>query len=205
MDCLAQNEWLIDLLTQYGSIVLFGLLMLGIVALPIPEETLLVFAGAFMSRGLLSIPGTILAAILGSICGITLSYVLGRTGGHYLAEKYGKWVGLTTKRLHQAHDWFHHLGKWSLFVGYFIPGVRHFTGFVAGMAELEYHYFSIYAYSGAVFWIATFLSLGYFFGDLCFAFLESLDVTTVAIIVTAALLLLIYAIVMKRIQTNKSK
>lgn len=202
MECFAENDFFIKMLTDYGSIVLFGLLMLGIVALPIPEDTLLVFAGALMYKGYLSIPGTVLAAILGSWCGITLSYALGRTGGHYLAEKYGKYVGLTHKKLTQARDWFHRLGKWSLFVGYFIPGIRHFTGFIAGIAELEYHYFALYAYTGGIFWVTTFLTIGYFFGNICFTFLEELDTISFVLIAGFACTLIASIFVFKRLNNK---
>jgi len=182
MDCLITNETFAHLLLEYGSFVLFILLALGIIALPIPEETLLVFSGVLMAQGILNIPSTVLAAGAGSICGITISYFLGITGGSYLVHKYGSWVGITLKRLEQAKEWFNRFGKWSLFIGYFIPGVRHFTGFTAGTANVEYHHFALFAYSGAIVWISTFLSIGYFFGDFCFAILEDLDLKAVMLV-----------------------
>ncbi len=103
-----------------------------ILALPIPEETLMVVAGALMSHGKLEIPQTIIAAFLGSLCGITSSYLLGRTAGHFLVHRYGKWIGVGQKQLDKAHLWFERFGKWTLFIGYFVPGLRHFTGFLQG-------------------------------------------------------------------------
>jgi membrane protein DedA with SNARE-associated domain len=82
-------------LNEYGSITLFVLLALGIVALPVPEETLMVIAGILMRKGELQIPGTMLAAYLGSMVGITGSYIIGRTAGKFLVHKYGSWLGLT--------------------------------------------------------------------------------------------------------------
>lgn len=155
------NLWLIE----YGSLTLFFLLALGIVAFPVPEETLMVFAGILMSNGKLNVPYTILAALGGSLCGITMSYVLGRTAGNYVTHKYGKWLGLTEEKLQKAHYWFEHYGKWSLFVGYFIPGVRHFTGLIAGTTNLDFRQFMLFAYCGGLFWVTTFLSVGYFFGE----------------------------------------
>lgn len=198
MECLSQYETLTHLLVEYGSLVLFILLVLGIIALPIPEETLLIFAGALMASKILSIPGTILAAGAGSIIGITISYFIGRTGGSYLVHEYGGWVGLTQKRLDHAKQWFNRYGRWSLFIGYFIPGIRHFTGFSAGTSGVEYHHFALYAYSGGIVWITTFLSLGYFFGDICFSFLEKIDAKTVAVISTILLSGLAYAYFKKR-------
>lgn len=193
MDCLITNDTLVHMLLEYGSIVLFVLLVLGIIALPIPEETLLIFAGALMAKGMLHTPSTILAASTGSLCGITISYLLGLTGGHYLVLKYGRWIGITSQRLNQAKEWFGRFGKWSLFIGYFIPGVRHFTGFTAGTTGVEYRHFSLFAYSGAVVWISTFLSIGYFFGDICLTFLEEIDFKTVIIISAVIVALIGYA------------
>jgi membrane protein DedA with SNARE-associated domain len=159
-DLETMSHWL----NQYGSITLFVLLALGIIALPVPEETLMVFAGILMKQGKLGFHSTILAAYAGSIMGITVSYILGKTVGNYLFHKYGSWIGITEKRLEQAHQWFEHYGKWTLVIGYFIPGIRHFTGFSAGTTGLEYHYFALFAYIGALLWVSTFLSIGYFFG-----------------------------------------
>jgi membrane protein DedA with SNARE-associated domain len=164
-------------LTQYGSVTLFILLALGIVALPVPEETLMVIAGIFMKQGDLKIPATMLAAYLGSMFGITVSYIIGRTAGFYLLHKYGGWLGITETRLQRAHQWFENYGKWTLTFGYFIPGVRHFTGVSAGVAELEYHYFALFAYGGALLWVSTFLGIGYFFGDYAISFMTDLEIS----------------------------
>ena len=61
--------------------------------------------------------------------------------------------------------WFYRFGLWLLSVGYFILGVRHFTALVAGMSQLSLRRFAAFAYPGAAVWVATFLTLGYRFGD----------------------------------------
>lgn len=165
MDFLDQYESLAFWLQNYGSLALFILLALGIVALPIPEETLLVFTGLLLSKGKLHFSTTIFSAFLGSMTGITTSYMIGRTLGKYALLHYFGWAGITEAKLHQAHDWFEKYGKWLLFFGYFIPGVRHFTGVVAGVTLLEYPVFALFAYLGAALWVVTFLSIGYFFAD----------------------------------------
>jgi len=50
-------------------------------------------------------------------------------------------------------------------IGYFVPGFRHFTAIVAGTSKLEYRAFALFAYSGAVLWVSTFLFIGYHFGE----------------------------------------
>lgn len=164
-------QWLLE----YGSIALFFLLALGIVALPIPDETLLVVSGVLIHQGILSPIPTVLAAYLGSMSGITLSYFLGRTAGHYLLKKYGKYIGINDEKLKKAHDWYEYLGKWTLTFGYFIPGVRHVTGILAGTSELEYPVFALFAYSGAFLWTTAFLTIGYFFGPYWNTILSFMD------------------------------
>jgi membrane protein DedA with SNARE-associated domain len=152
-------------ITHYGYFGLFSLLMVGIVGVPIPDETLLTFAGYLASRNQLQLPLTLGAAFLGSICGITISFVLGRTLGLFLIHKYGRFVLITPEKLEKAHAWFHRRGRWSLVIGYFIPGVRHLTAYIAGASELEIPIFARFAYLGAILWSSTFILLGYFLGD----------------------------------------
>src|SRR5215471_8430005 len=74
-------------LAHYGYAGLAVLLTLGIIGLPIPDETLLAFAGHLIAKGKLALIPTIGTAFLGSVCGITISYALGRWTGHYFIEK----------------------------------------------------------------------------------------------------------------------
>jgi membrane protein DedA with SNARE-associated domain len=192
MEIFSNHEVIIQWLTHYGSVILFILLVLGIIALPVPEETLMVLAGVLMKQGSLNIPLTILAAYMGSICGISLSYAIGRTTGHYFIQKYGSWVGIGENHIQRAHRWFEHFGKWTLSIGYFIPGVRHFTGIASGMTQLEFKQFALYAYSGAAVWVSIFLSLGYFFSDYWFSAFENLEIGIENVITAIALILIFY-------------
>lgn len=195
MDLAHLHDSLTVWLLEYGSISLFVLLALGIIVFPVPEETLMVFAGILMGNGTLHIPSTILAAMLGSLCGMTMSYIIGRTAGSYFTHKYGKWMGLTEDRLQKAHYWFERYGKWSLLVGYYIPGIRHLTGLVAGTTALDVRQFMIFAYIGGVFWVATFLSIGYFFGEYALTLykkFETIELDADWIVVGLMSVLLIY-------------
>ena len=154
-----------DWITRYGYFGIFSLLVLGIVGLPVPDETLLTFAGYLIFRGKLRPLPTYLAALTGSMCGITISYTLGRVTGYFLLEKYGAKLHIKMERVRKVHDWFRRIGGITLTFGYFVPGVRHLTAYVAGASELEARRFALFAYTGAVLWSATFFTLGYFLGD----------------------------------------
>jgi membrane protein DedA with SNARE-associated domain len=153
------------LVAQYGYAAIFILLVLGIVGLPVPDETLLTLAGYLIyTKHLNAVPAYACAA-LGSMCGITISYVLGRSLGLFVIHHYGRFFHITPQQMDRVHAWFDRFGTWTLVIGYFIPGVRHFTAVVAGTSNLRPLLFSIFAYSGALIWSATFIGIGYFFGD----------------------------------------
>lgn len=151
-------------LAHYGYFAIFGLLMLGIVGPWIPDETILVLSGIAVHRGQLQMNTTISVAFAGSLCGITLSYVLGRTGAIVALERFEplhRWVG---RHLPQVQEWFQRYGKWTLFFGYFIAGVRHFTALAAGISKLKVRTFALYAYPGGFVWVVCFVAIGYYLG-----------------------------------------
>ena len=152
-------------ISAHGYGALYLLLALGVVGLPIPDETLLVFTGYLIFRGDLNPLGAFAAAVAGAWTGISGSYLIGRTLGVGVVHRYGKYIHLTENRLAYVHRWFDRIGHWMLVVGYYIIGVRHFTAIVAGMSKLEYPTFIAYAWTGGALWVATFLTLGYFLGE----------------------------------------
>jgi membrane protein DedA with SNARE-associated domain len=152
-------------ITTYGYGAIFLLLMLGVVGLPIPDETLLVFCGYLISRGRMNPLLAWLSAVAGSWCGITLSYIIGRTVGLGFVHRFGRYFHLSDERLNKVHEWFDRIGHWALFIGYYIAGVRHFTAVVAGTSKLGFGAFVAYAWTGGLLWVTTFLTLGYFLGE----------------------------------------
>ena len=150
----------------YGYVAIFSLLVLGIVGLPVPDETLLTACGFLIYQGHLQPIPTAASALAGSMCGITVSYLIGRTvGWKFLHSRFGKLLHISDQRIRQVHDWFDRIGHWALMIGYFIPGVRHFTAVVAGTSKLEYRSFALFAYTGAIAWVSTFLFIGHHFGS----------------------------------------
>lgn len=203
VDYLPDQETLSLWLVHYGSFALFALLAIGIILLPVPDETLMVLAGIFIYNGDLHLHTTLLAAYFGAICGISVSYLIGRTVGHHLLYKYGGWLGLTEPRLKEVHNWFEHYGKWTLFLGYFIPGVRHLTGIVAGSTELSFRSFALFAYSGAIVWASTFMSIGYFVGDYWYTIIEKIEITSDTLIFIIVITIILAFIVKNYFSSRK--
>jgi len=159
------KETLLHWVAQHGYTGLFSLLVLGIVGLPVPDEWLLTLSGFFVFKRTFQFVPTVTAAFLGSTCGITISYILGRTLGTFVLVKYGSILHITHENVERVHGWFRRIGRWTLTFGYFIPGVRHLTAYVAGATELEFPIFTLFAYLGGFIWTLSFISLGYYVGD----------------------------------------
>jgi membrane protein DedA with SNARE-associated domain len=153
-------------ITSYGYWGLTALLMLGVVGLPVPDETLLTFAGFLVYKGELQLAPTLLSAVVGSCLGITLSYAIGRFPGLYVVRKIGSRV-LKSSEDHPAKPevWFRKYGKWLLPFAYFVPGLRHLIAIVAGATKLSMPVFAVFAYGGALIWSVTFVCLGYTLGE----------------------------------------
>lgn len=192
------EKTLLHLVSHYGYIGIFSLLVLGIVGIPVPDETLLALTGFLIFKGRLHMAPAIAAAISGSVCGITSSYLIGRSGGYYLVHKYGYKAHITPEKLEKARLWLDRTGKWGLVAGYFIPGVRHLTALAAGATRMEYHVFAVFAYAGAALWCTTFVLAGFFFEKEWIG--SSASIHRVALIVcgAAALLLILYYLVALR-------
>jgi membrane protein DedA with SNARE-associated domain len=184
---------------SYGPAALGVLLMLGVFGLPVPDETLLTFAGVLVRQGRMYFVTTWFAAACGSMFGITLSYILGRRFGPTAVTRFGRWLHVSQEDLARVEKWLERSGKWALTFGYFVPGVRHFTAIVAGSSQLPLRMFAIYAYSGAALWSLVFIVLGWMVGNHWERALETAHrhLTVVAVIALAGAG--IYALIHRRV------
>lgn len=181
-------------LTAYGPAALFVLLFLGVFGLPVPDETLLTFAGVLVREGDLHFGTAYVAAVCGSMGGISLSYGLGRTFGLGIVDRFGRWLHVTRADLERVEGWFEHSGRWMLMFGYFIPGVRHFTAIVAGSSRLPPGVFARFAYSGAALWALAFMTLGWYVGRTWETALERAHHHIVVVVIAGTVLVGAYAL-----------
>lgn len=158
-------ELVISGIEQYGYLALFALLMLGIAGLPIPDETILTFAGYLVFKDRLALIPTMLVAFLGSVTGITLSYGIGYSLGRYVVSTMGRAFNIRLENLDQVNVWYARWGKYALLFGYFVPGIRHLTALAAGSSKLPLTVFMPFAYTGGLLWSGTFVAIGYLLGE----------------------------------------
>jgi membrane protein DedA with SNARE-associated domain len=188
------EQLVLDWLVRYGPVALCGMLMFGIFGLPVPDETLLTFAGVLVGRGKAPFFTMWLAGVLGGISGISCSYFLGRTTGLFVVHRYGKRLHLTETQLEGASAWLSQRGKWALTYGYFVPGFRHLTGIAAGASRLHYGIFATFAYLGAGLWVTVFIVFGWYVGESWHSIVASFHrgavIVTVLLVLSAAAYLL---------------
>ncbi|EEK75917.1 DedA family protein [Bacillus cereus] len=158
-------EWIYELFQQYGYYVVLVGLLLEYIALPFPGEPTLAYAGFLSNQGDLSLPILIILSFIGTSVGMTFQYLLGNKLGMPFIQKYGKYVFLTQKKIDVTKMWFDKYGYFLIFIAFFIPGVRHFTGYFAGIINLPFRRFAMTIYSGALFWVSFFLIGGYWLGE----------------------------------------
>ncbi len=176
------------LATEYGMWI-YGILFLivfcetGLVVTPfLPGDSLLFAAGALAATGPMNVhllAGLLIAA---AILGDSVNYSIGRRlGGQTHRVRLIKPEYLArTERFYEKHG-----GK-TILMARFVPIVRTFAPFVAGMARMHYRTFIAYNVGGAVLWVTLFLYAGYFFGALPFV-QENFGVVAIAIIVVSVL------------------
>ncbi len=154
----------LHLIETYKYLGLYFSLALGMVGLPIPDETIMTFAGFQVFQGRLSFLLTVGASIAGSLTGMSISYFIGNKVGIPVIRRFGKYIRLTPERLEKAEGWFRRYRGKSIIAGYFVPGLRHITAYFAGISELGFGTFLSLAAVGAALWVFIFVSLGRLLG-----------------------------------------
>jgi len=181
------------LLNQYGYIILFIALVLELIAFPLPGEVIMTYCGFLVFQGKMNIMISILVATSGATLGITISYFIGTTLGYEFFNKYGSRFHLGPEKLKKTSTWFNTYGNTLLIVAYFIPGVRHITGYFSGITKIPYKKFAINAYLGALLWACTFISLGKTLGENWDKFHASIiKYTFIGSIIVATTIIIIY-------------
>ncbi len=137
-----------DLISNYGYFAIYGLLAIGIIGLPVPDEFMMTFVGYLSSISVLNVQGAFLVSFLGSISGMLVSYFIGKKVGKPFLRKHGKWIKMTPARLEKLEKWFNKYGPWTIIIAYFIPGVRHFASYISGMNGMGKRKYFIFAGAG---------------------------------------------------------
>ena len=166
------DKYLGTVIAQYGTmvyIVLFAIVFCetGLVVLPfLPGDTLLFIGGFFCASGAMNIWLLIALLIVAAVSGNTLNYWIGSLIGHKVFTHNYRW--LDQDALRKTHAFYENHGGKTIILARFIPVVRTFAPFVAGVSEMTFAKFQVFNIAGAAMWVVGLVTAGYFFGDLDF-------------------------------------
>jgi len=162
---------LAQLVQDYGTfvyVVLFAIIFVetGFVVMPfLPGDSLLFVVGALAATGALDLPTVMILLLIAAILGDQCNYSIGR----YFGPKVFHWENsrfFNRRGFDRAHDFYERYGGVTIVLGRFMPFVRTFAPFVAGVAEMDRRMFTLYNVFGAVVWVVGVSGAGYLFGNL---------------------------------------
>jgi membrane-associated protein len=185
------DRHLAEVIQQYGTwtyalLFLIVFLETGLVVTPfLPGDSLLFAAGAFAALGALELWPLFFLLIVGAILGDTVNYAI----GHYLGPKvfhYPKSRFFNPDHLKKTHAFYERYGAKTIIIARFVPIVRTFAPFVAGIGAMNYKRFVAYNVIGGVLWVVVCMFAGYFFGNLPFV-KKNFSLVILAIIIISIL------------------
>lgn len=154
----------ISIISSIGYLGVFLLMVMESMILPTPSELVMPFAGFLISSGEMKFSLVIIFSTLGSLVGSLLSYYLGRYGGNRFVLRYGKYFLLNEEHLIKTERWFSKKGDLTIFIGRFIPVVRHVISIPAGIGKMNIKKFMIYTILGAGIWNSFLTYIGFVLG-----------------------------------------
>jgi membrane protein DedA with SNARE-associated domain len=153
----------LDWYAQYGYWAVFVPVFLETAGLPLPGETSLLFAGVASSTGRIDVFWTIVVGATAAILGDNVGYAIGRFGGRRLVMKLAH-IGGIEKSLAWGEAYFERRGGITVFFARWLPGLRIFGAWIAGMVHMKWWKFAIWNAAGGIAWTTSIVLLGHFFG-----------------------------------------
>ena len=169
------DRYLLELVTTYG-VWIYAILFVvvfaetGLVVTPfLPGDSLLFATGAIAATGALDVRLAAVLVLVAAIAGDAVNYAIGRSAGVRIIHlsqtdpRWARWVN--PAYVARAHDFFERHGGKAIVLGRFMPIVRTFVPFVAGVAEMSYPAFALYNVTGGLAWVGLCVGAGYLFGN----------------------------------------
>lgn len=159
-----------NMISQYGTwvyVILFAIIFCetGLVVAPfLPGDSLLFISGAFCATGAIDLKLLAGSLLVAAVLGDNVNYLIGKKIGDAVFTKDYKWID--KKALNYTHEFFEKHGGKTITLCRFVPLVRTFAPFVAGVTNMKMFYFQMYNLLGAVLWIIGLTVGGYFFGNI---------------------------------------
>lgn len=184
------DDYLADIIARYGAwtlAILFVIVFMetGFVVTPfLPGDSLIFAAATFAARGALDPVALFVLLSIAAVLGDTVNYWIGHRVGAKAYTGEVKWI--KKEYMARTHAFFEKHGGKTIFLARFVPIVRTFAPFVAGVSQMPYGYFVRWNVIGGITWVAIFTLLGYFFGNIPFV-QQNFELVIIAIVVISVL------------------
>jgi membrane protein DedA with SNARE-associated domain len=152
------------LIEHWGYWAIFGIVVLGNLGFPVPEEGILVFAGYLVWAGKLRLFSVLAVGVIAAAVGDNLGYWMGRHYGQGAIRRFGHKIFITEERFDKARQIVGRYGSYGVFVARFIPGLRFMAGPVAGSTGFPFLRFFIANLLGGLVYVPLSIGAGYFLG-----------------------------------------
>jgi membrane protein DedA with SNARE-associated domain len=156
------------LISQYGYLAVFVLMLAESACVPIPSEVIMMFGGALAGGAVAGahplLMGVFVAGVLGSVAGSYISWAVGKYAGQTAIRRWGRRVGIREHEIDKATAWFERHGPVAVLVGRVIPVIRTFISLPAGFADMPAGTFGLYTTLGVLPWTAGLAIFGYALG-----------------------------------------
>ena len=163
------ENWITDIMSQYGYIGIFLLIMLENIFPPIPSEVILTFGGYMTTQSAMTPLGVILVSTAGSVVGAIILYWIGLQMDvkrlEKIVDRWGKVLRLTKADIHKADAWFDKYGIWTVLFCRLIPLIRSLISIPAGMSNMKFGLFLLFTTVGTLIWNTILVSVGAAVGD----------------------------------------
>lgn len=163
------ENWITEIMSQYGYLGIFLLIMLENIFPPIPSEVILTFGGYMTTQSDMTAMGVILVSTAGSVAGAVILYGLGLQLDvkrlEKIVDRYGRVLRLTRKDIHKADSWFDKYGIWTVLFCRLIPLIRSLISIPAGMSNMKFGLFLLFTTVGTLIWNTILVSVGAAVGD----------------------------------------
>ncbi len=158
----ALKAWYVGALKAWGLWAIGLMMAIESSIFPLPSEIVIPPAAywAHQAQIPLSLPGIVLAGMIGSWAGATAMYWAARWGGRPLVMRYGRYVLIPPQKVEGAERWAAHYGSMGIFISRLLPVVRHLIGIPAGIVKMNYKTFSLYTLLGSGVWCAVLCYVG---------------------------------------------
>ncbi len=184
--------WLVDLIGRLGYPGIVILMAMESTFFPIPSELVVPPAGYLVSKGAMNGWLVVGSSTLGSLMGALFNYVLALYLGRPLILKYGKYILFPPEKFRKVDDFFANHGEISTFTGRFIPVIRHFISFPAGLSRMNLPRFCFYTVLGSGIWSAILTYIGYVVGNNIELVKRYSHQVTLGVIVCLCIIVVIY-------------